>query len=278
MMKPAPLNNSPIRLIALDVDGTLLLPDKTISARVARTVAAGKERAIVVLASARPPRSLRAFQESLGLTSPQVNYNGALVWDARSRQVLSHSPMSGALVSELITLARSHVPEAVVSVEHLDRWLTDRVDPRFLTETARIFPPDFVGPLEAFIHNGATKLMLQAEPAQITRLREALEVRYSDRVTFIRTDDDLLQMMDRNTSKWRTLKWVAGSLGILPDEILAIGDNENDVEMIREAGVGVAMGNGTLDAIAAADWIAPSNVDDGVAAAIDRFVLSPSRL
>jgi hypothetical protein len=62
-------------------------------------------------------------------------------------------------------------------------------------------------------------------------------------------------------------------LGVAPGEILAVGDNENDVEMIREAGVGVAMGNATLDAIAAADWIAPSNVDDGVAAAIERFII-----
>lgn len=264
-----------IRLIALDVDGTLLLPDKTISPRVIRTVQAAKEHAIVLLASARPPRSLRAFQEVLGLTAPQVNYNGALVWDPSQNKALAHSPMAGPLVGELITLARSHVPAALVSVEFMDRWLTDRVDPRFLTETARIFPPDFVGPLEAFIDNGATKLMLQAEAAQITLLRQALEVRFSDRVTLIRTDDDLLQLMDRNTSKWRTLRWLAGTLGVSPGEILAIGDNENDVEMIREAGVGVAMGNGTLDAISVADWIAPSNVDDGVAAAIERFVLSP---
>lgn len=265
----------PIRLVALDVDGTLLLPDKTISPRVAKAIAAAREKAIVVLASARPPRSLRVIHESLLLTSPQVNYNGAYVWDRIAGKSLSHSPMTAALVSELITAARAHVPEVLISVEHMDRWLTDRIDSKFLTETARLFPPDFVGPLAAFAHLGATKLMLQAQSAQITLLRSALEMRFGNRVTFIRTDDDLLQMMDRGTTKWRTLRWLAENLGVSSSEILAVGDNENDVEMIREAGVGVSMGNGTLDAIQVADWIAPSNVDDGVAAAIERFVLSP---
>lgn len=263
----------PIRLVALDLDGTVLLPDKTMSPRVIDAVRAASERAIVVLASARPPRSVAAFHEALGLTTPQVNYNGAYVWDRIAGKSLFHSPMSSSLVSELLAMARSHAPTALMSVELMDRWLTDRIDPHFMTETARLFPPDFVGPLEAFMHQGATKFMLQAGPAEITLMREALEIRFADRVTFIRTDDDLLQMMDRGTSKWNTLKWLADTLGVSPDEILTIGDNENDVEMIREAGIGVAMANGTIDALAAADWIAPSNVDDGVALALERFVL-----
>ena len=265
--------SSRIRLVALDVDGTLLLPDKTISPRVARAIERASKEAIVLLASARPPRSLLAIHRELGLTTPQVNYNGAFVWDRVAARSLFHSPLSSPLVIELIRAARSLLPDVLVSLEHQDRLLTDRVDPTFMTETARLFPPDEVGPLESFTHLGATKLMLQADVAAVGPLREALAVRFADRVTFIRTDDDLLQLMDRNTSKWRTLAWLAGTLGVAPGEILAVGDNENDVEMIREAGVGVAMGNATLDAIAAADWIAPSNVDDGVAAAIERFII-----
>jgi Cof subfamily protein (haloacid dehalogenase superfamily) len=265
-----------VRLIALDVDGTLLLPDKTISPRVASAVEAASQHAVVVLASARPPRSLRAIHQALSLETPQVNYNGAFVWDRINGRPLFHSPLSPALVAELIATARTHLPDVLVSVEHQDRWLTDRIDARFMTETARLFPPDVIAPLESFADLGATKLMIQAQTHEITRLRESLEIRFSDRVTFIRTDDDLLQMMDRNTSKWRTLVWLAEALGVPAEQVMAVGDNENDVEMIRNAGTGVAMGNATLDAIAAAHWIAPSNVDDGVAAAIERFVLSPA--
>ena len=267
---------SPVRLVALDVDGTLLLPDKTMSPRVVRAVQLAAERAIVVLASARPPRSLRAIHEALGLKTPQVNYNGAYVWDRVAARSLFHSPLASGLVVELIESARAHRPDVLVSLEQQDRWHTDRVDPNFLTETARLFPPDAIAPLETFTSAGATKVMLQAPSGDITRLRELLEARFADRVTFIRTDDDLLQMMDRKTNKWRTLKWLAESMGVSAAEIMAVGDNENDVEMIGAAGTGVAMGNATFDAIATAHWLAPSNVDDGVAAAIERFVLSPA--
>jgi 5-amino-6-(5-phospho-D-ribitylamino)uracil phosphatase len=263
-----------IRLVALDVDGTLLRPDKSISPRVARAIASASARVPVVLASARPPRSLRAIHEALGLGSLQVNYNGAMVWDRIAERVVSHSPMDAARCAQVVSEARSLVDYAVLSVEHADRWYTDRLDARYTTETGRLFQPDFVGPLSEFAALGATKLMFHAEPADIFRLRCALEPVHRGHVAFIQTDPDLLQLMDARVSKWITLKRLAESLGVAPGNILAVGDNENDIEMIRHAGIGVAMANGSPEALAAADWIAPSNADDGVAAALERFGLA----
>jgi Cof subfamily protein (haloacid dehalogenase superfamily) len=264
---------TPIGLIALDLDGTVLRPDRTISDRVRAAIGSAGARVPVVIASARPPRSVRAIARALGLATPQVCYNGALTWDMIAAAAVAHVPLAPEVCGELIAAARA-VSDVVVSIEHLDRWLTDRVDLRFVTETGRLFGPDVVAPLSDFSHLGATKLMLHGEPAEIDRVRAALEPAFAGRATFLRTDPDLLQAIDPATSKWRAVAAVARSFDVTADAVLAIGDNENDREMIAGAGVGVAVANGTEAARAAADWIAPSNVDDGVAVAIERFVLA----
>lgn len=262
-----------IRMLVLDIDGTLLRPDRTISPAVREAVQWAAAGMPVVLASARPPRSVRAIYHELGLSTPQINYNGALTWDASSGSPIDHVPLAPMICSRLITAARGHLSHAVLGVEHLDRWYTDRLDDRYATETAKLFPPDFVGGIDQFSHLGATKLMFHAEPDEIDGLRAVLEASFRDEVTFIRTDPDLLQMMNRSTSKWRAIVALAGRLGIDPSSILAIGDNENDVEMIGGAGVGVAMANACRPALDVARWVCPSNTDDGVAVAIRRFIV-----
>lgn len=267
------MNLPPIGLIALDLDGTVLRPDRTISDRVRGAIEAAGARVPVVIASARPPRSVKAIAHALGLATPQVCYNGALTWDMVAGAAVAHVPLSADVCGGLIAAARA-VSDVVVSVEHLDRWLTDRVDLRFVTETGRLFGPDVVAPLAEFAHLGATKLMLHGEPAEIDRVRAALEPAFVGRATFLRTDPDLLQMIDPRAGKWRAVVAVARSFDVADEAILAIGDNENDLEMLVGAGVGVAVANGTDAARAAADWVAPSNLDDGVAVAIERFLLA----
>jgi Cof subfamily protein (haloacid dehalogenase superfamily) len=266
-----------IGLVALDLDGTVLRPDRTISRAVRDAVAAASLRVPCVIASARPPRSVRAIYDALGLTTRAVLYNGAVTWDFAGDRFVTHVSIPADVTSSLIHFARAMWPDVIVNVEHVDRWFTDRVSDRFVTETGRLFGPTLVAPLAAYADLGATKLMFHAEPTEIDALRAVLEPRFAG-VTFIRTDPDLLQMMSAGTSKWRGLVALAASHGVDPSNILAIGDNENDLEMLAGAGVGVAMANGTEAAKAASDWIAPSNVDDGVAVAIERFVLAPTRV
>ena len=260
-------------MLALDIDGTLLRPDRTISPRVRDAVRSAAKLVPTFLATARPPRSVRAIHEELKLSMPQVNYNGALLWDPIDSKIIEHTPLTAQVCASLIVRVRAMVADAVLSIEHLDRWYTDRIDDRFTTETGRLFSPDFVVPLEALLSLGATKLMFHANPRQVDLLRSSLEPAFGSGVTFIRTDPDLLQMMNRSTSKWKGILSLAARIGVPAEAIMTIGDNENDEEMIREAGVGIAMANACGMALDVADWIAPSNVDDGVAAAIERFIL-----
>jgi 5-amino-6-(5-phospho-D-ribitylamino)uracil phosphatase len=262
-----------VRLVAIDLDGTLLDDSKRVSTE---TVDALKcvtgARVRVVIASARPPRSVRHVYRELGLDTLQINYNGALVWDEPSRKAVFHRPMEPAVVRRVIDLARGRFPQVLVSCEILDRWCTDRFDDTYTTETGRLFKPDLVAPVDEFCAGPITKLMLLAEPAVVSEL-EPLVRAMPLGITVIRSDPDLIQVMDASASKGLALRLVCDHYEVPMEQTMAIGDALNDVPMLEAAGVGVAMDNAHPHVKLAADWVAPSNNDHGVCAALKRFGL-----
>src|SRR5215218_10039842 len=135
----------PIRLVAVDLDGTLLNDWKQVTEQTAGALACLPMRDVkLVIASARPPRSVRHIYKALGLDTLQINYNGALIWDEPNGRTIFHRPMSGGLVREMIELARAMHDDVSVSCEVLDRWYTDRAEQPFTTETGRLFKPDVI--------------------------------------------------------------------------------------------------------------------------------------
>jgi len=267
-------NNPPIRLVAVDLDGTLLNDSKQISGRNLAALHRLPDREVkLVIASARPPRSVRQIYSRLKLDTLQINYNGALIWDEPNQKALLHSPLPGSLVAEMVDVARDWFDEVIVACECMDRWLTDRADDTHTTETGRMFKPDVIAPLDDFINNDATKLMFLAEPTVISRLEPILYKAYGQQVIILQTDDNLLQIMSPNAGKSVALQIVADHYGVPMQQVMAIGDAPNDVGMLQLAGVGVAMGNAKPVVKAVADWIAPSNNDHGVHAALARYGL-----
>src|SRR5690606_25737312 len=114
----------------IDLDGTLLNDSKQVSRKTAAALCCLPQRDCrVVIASARPPRSVRAVYEALGLDTWQINYNGAMIWDAPRKQAVYHRPMPPKVVMQIIDTARDMFEETLVSCEILDRWYTDRHDP-----------------------------------------------------------------------------------------------------------------------------------------------------
>jgi len=259
-----------IRLIAIDLDGTLLRSDRTISRATVDCIGSLDPGLKVVLATARPPRSVRSFYTQLKLQTPQINYNGALIFNQATSKAIEHWPIRAADAFELIGRVRRVRPDVVVSCEIMDRWYTDRLDPRYLTQTAILFPPDVVAPLQTFAHLDVTKILLQADPMIIDELASLLVL--GDRFASTRTDPDLMQVMRRGVDKSVALRHLAKFYGIDMKDVLAIGDNDNDLQMILAAGVGVVMASSPRALIEAAQWVAPTNDDDGVVAAIKRFV------
>lgn len=263
-----------IRLIAIDLDGTLLddskqIHDHTVEA-LKRVSASGVK---VVIASARPPRSVRHIYQRLGLDTLSINYNGALVWDEPNKTVVQHFPMEGRRVRQMIEHARGRFAEVLVSCEVLDRWFTDRFEQTYTTETGRLFRPDVIAPLDTFLDQPITKLLLLGHPDMIGDLTLDLRERFEPGATVVRCDPELVQIMDRKAGKASALLLVAQHYGVPMGQVMAIGDAANDLEMLDLAGVSVAMDNAHDRVKEAADWVAPSNNDHGVHAALRFFGL-----
>jgi hypothetical protein len=267
-----------IKLVAIDLDGTLLTKSKTVCERAAKALRCMPANGVkIVIASARPPRSVRAIYQELGLDTWTINYNGALIWDEvageSGGQAVFHRPMNGKLVQGMIERSRDMFEEVLVSCEVMDRWFTDREDQTYTTETGRLFSPDVICTIEQMCGQPITKLMLLGDPRILLRLEPILLEESGGKVTIVHTDDDLIQIMDNRVSKAIALQKVAHHYGVPMSQVLAIGDAPNDVGMLQLAGVAVAMENAKDVVKEVADWIAPSNNDAGVHAALQHFGL-----
>jgi 5-amino-6-(5-phospho-D-ribitylamino)uracil phosphatase len=263
-----------IRLVAIDLDGTLLDDRKQISPQTAEALLAVAQSGVrVIIASARPPRSVRHIYAALRLETWQINYNGALIWDEPAKKTVFHRPLPGGVVRQIVQHARRIYPGVQVSCELMDRWYTDRRDEDHTTETGRMFAPDVIAPLESFWDVSMTKILLLGNPGHIDELEANLEMVFEKEMCLVRADPDLIQIMDKQVGKAPALQMVAGHYGVTPKQILAIGDAPNDLGMLRFAGAAVAMDNAHPAVKQAAHWIAPSNNDHGVHAALVRYGL-----
>ena len=263
-----------IKLAAIDLDGTLLDEDRSISQRCLAAIARASRAGVhVVLATARPPRSVRDYHRCCGLRTLTINYNGAMIYDPAREKVIAHEPIAQSLALKVITFARAKMPQVLVSVEIVDQWMTDRLDESFQTEVARAFVPDQIGPLELIITEPVTKLMLLGELESLLVLQQQLSLHFHGQLTIMRADRQLIQIMAPGVSKGAALARVARHYGVAREQVLAIGDAANDLQMLKWAGVAVAVDNADPIIKDAADHVVASNNCDGVAEALERFVL-----
>ena len=282
MLDPAPFTGSPPRLpsgaplprlIACDMDGTLLDPDGRVSERTAAALRAARARgAHVVLATGRPIRTSVPIASELGIGDTVVAYNGAaMLWRGEFK-----------LVRELDTLAatgalarmRAFAPDASLALETADGWFlepatgVDAVRPTGkLAHLYRGGPPLAVGPLEAFFGGGLIKLNVVHEELHPSRLAAEL----ADLVGMWSLPF-LLEVHDRQVDKSVALAWLCDELGIAPGEVAAFGDQQNDSGMLAWAGVGVAMGNAEREALEVADVLGPPNSEDGLAQVVESWL------
>ena len=266
---------SPIKLIATDLDGTLLRDDKTISDRNVQAIRSAIEQGIiVVIASARPPRAVKPFYEKLQLNTVQVNYNGAAHYDMVRGKFVKHLPLDAAFVREIVDVAREVDSEVCVSLEVLDKWYTDRIDDTLPVETSKHFSPDKLAHLDELFEEPVTKLMLLAPKKRLEKVHDIVRKQFGNSIAIHMSDEHLIQIVDPSVDKEHSLKEVAAHYHIARENVMAIGDAQNDAGMIAWAGLGIAVDNAWLEAKSVADHIVASNQDDGVAEAIEKYALN----
>ncbi len=258
-----------IRLLAIDMDGTLFNSQSEVSPAnreaIASALAAGVE---VVIATGKPYGGIEGLVAELDLRAPQVTLNGGAVVAPLVREIVSAQPMTDEQYQAILAqLTERQIRCVVYTPEQLYcRHWYEEID--YLLEI-REPRPVILPELERLTR--VVKVLTFAERGDEPRERLIRSLAVSG-IKVIRTSDRLLEYIDERTSKGVALKRLAGHLGFSMDEVAAIGDSENDLEMVGAAGLGIAMGNAVEAVKGAAQWVVADNDHDGVAGAISRIL------
>ncbi|SFU14899.1 HAD family hydrolase [Arthrobacter sp. ov118] len=257
-----------MRLVASDIDGTILSHEGKISDRTVRAFHACRDAGVeVVFVTGRPPRWLHPLQDQLGHTGTVICSNGAVVWDLEADRMLSARALGLDAMFEVRRIIRRLRPSALFAAEtltgfHLEPGFLENGSSRLLEEfkpaplRSTLTATDSVVKFLAIVREGtADEFLAEVTPA-VAHLAAA---------THSAPNMALLELSLPGVNKAVTLAEYAASLGIGAADVVAFGDMPNDIEMLRWAGEGYAMASGHPEAIRAADQQAPHFDDDGVA-------------
>ena len=268
----------PIRLIAMDLDGTLVGSDLVLGPRtVAAFRAAVADGVQITIATGRMAKSARPFAETLGQTAPIIAYQGALIremWAAGAPlgKLLFHHPLPAAVARETLIWSTEHGLAA--HVNHLERFVLPASDPRaddysaFLGARAEIVPD-----LVAWIQRPVTKILAVGDAPRPTKLLAGARAHFAGRAEVTVSHPEFLEFLAPKVSKGEAVRWLARRLGIPLEQTMAIGDQFNDLEMIEGVGHGVAMPSAPPEVQAAARYIAPPLAEEGAAQVVEALVL-----
>jgi len=259
-------------LLAIDLDGTLLTPEKTVTPGTVNALRTARERGHeVLLISARAPYSIASYADQIGLDGYVIAYNGAFIVNG-SGDVLLDRPLNADDSRRIVAIVREH--DAYTGYYAGQQWYAEKVcEEMRLEERAQPTPPTIVDDLITQAPDRAHKCIVidLADDQRLAAVYEAicdalphLNVHYSSRYSF--------EISDGSASKGAALEFYAGHRGIDPADIVAVGDSHNDISMLRYAGVGVAMGNAPDEVKAAADRVVAANDADGLVELVERLL------
>ena len=265
------------RLLAIDLDGTLLTPQKFITPRTQKALFQAAEMGItIVIATGQTFQVLRQVCAGLHLTAPQIIENGAIIADIQHGTVLHEQLLPAEYILPALDTLRSlglyrvyHTFQCVYVDNNTPRarnWYRPPLSPPVeIADVASIYPQPCI------------KIVGVGEVETLREKRRELERIFDGTLYVTQSSPDLVELLHPAVSKGNALRAIAADLGIAPAEVVAIGDNHNDIGMLRFAGLGVAMGHAHAEVKAAADYVTLSNAEEGVAAVIEEVILPSLR-
>jgi Cof subfamily protein (haloacid dehalogenase superfamily) len=264
-----------IRLIALDVDGTLVGANGTISQRVRESIAAAKQRgAETTIVTGRMFAAARPFATTLGIMGPVVCYQGAAIFEASSGTILRETPVHQDVTREVLAWC---IERGI----HVQCYANDRLYLQSInqfskryTDLAKVEPIVVPSLQDAFHDQPSIKIVLVDDPGPSERHLADLKALLGERAYLTRSHVDFVEVLSPDVNKGEALAFVAARYHTTLAETMAVGDAWNDVPLISAAGIGVAMGSGPPELFARADAVVADVAHDGVAEAIERFVLA----
>ena len=270
------INPERVQVVATDLDGTLLSPAGTVSSRTAEAVAAARAAGIHVLpVTGRPPQSLWDLATTAGLGPLGICSNGAVVVDLAEQSVVEVDHLPGELAAELVHRSRRIEPEIRFAVDNLESFTHETT---FFERTVDwdevVYETDDLTPVLA---TGCLKLIARRPGLSAAELIARLEPALGPAVHLTTSGLDWVDIGAVGITKATALARVCGRLGAGAPEVVAVGDNHNDLTMLAWAGRGLAMANAAEVIRASADAVLPGNHDEGVAVLLERLAAARTR-
>lgn len=254
-------------LIALDLDGTLLKDNKTISERTKGILKKARELGhIVMIATGRPFRSSEMYYKELELDTPIVNFNGAFVHHPKDPSWGTfHSPLDINVAKEIVDACRSFEFHNIIA-EVMDDVYFHYHDEKLLDIFSMGNPKITTGDLSHFLTDSPTSLLIHTEEKQLNQIRKHLSNVHAEVIEqrSWAAPWHVIEIIKSGLHKAIGLKKAADYFNIPRERIIAFGDEDNDLEMLEYAGRGVAMGNGIDQVKNIANEVTLTNEDDGV--------------
>ncbi len=259
------------RLIAVDLDGTLLRSDRTVSARTAAALAQARAHGWhVVPVTARPPRFLDALAVVNEHFDLAVCCNGALVYDINAGAILEHTALNVADALRIATQLRARLPGVCFAAE---MGLGYGWDAAYASlPDALLDPGGTTAEIEQLFGNSVTKLIVRHSGMEFERLLAGARDITLDHCEITHSTMEFIEIARHGVDKAAALARTAERLGIPSTDVVAFGDMPNDLPMLRWAGRSVAVANAHPGVLEAADTVTASNDDDGVAAMIEQLL------
>lgn len=264
---------SPIKLVALDLDGTLLDSNFNMEPQAREVIRQVQEKGVgVTLATGRMFRSALPFAQALSLKLPLIVYHGALIKNPVSGEVVWEKLLPLSIVEVLVLKARSYGFPFNVYVDD-ELYVEDvRSENEAYAMQARV-PLHKVEDILAFLKKEPLKFLALHHGPELDRLEEEIRRELGERVYITRSFPHFLEVISSEASKAKGLAILARLLEISPKEIMVIGDSFNDLDMFHFAGLAVAMGNAPPEVQAQAHYVVGTNDEGGVAEALTKFIL-----
>ena len=265
------------KILALDMDGTLLNGKKEVTEKTKEALRAARERGVkVVLSSGRPIDGLRKYLNELDLVQDDeyvLSYNGCLVQETKSKKVIHEVGLTGKDLRYMYDISLN----LGVNIQAFspERGLITPKNSKYTEVEAQINGIDIniIDYAEIKEDDHIVKIMFIDEPEILDEAIKKIPQEAFERFNICKSTPFFLEIINKNGNKGEGLDALAKYLNVSKDEIIAVGDAGNDLDMINYASLGVAMGNATEEVKRASQYITASNDEDGVAQVVEKFIL-----
>ncbi len=265
------------KMLVMDMDDTLLRHDLSISQKNIESIKKAQDLGVkVILASGRPDCAMNYYASKLDIDKNEsyiISYNGAIISESKTKKIIFKKFLKSEHAKLLYKISKRN---NVFIHTYEEKKIVTPQNNEYTEIESQITGMDVVEQekkFENFLENDVVKILMLEKPEKLSELEENLKPHLTNDLTMFTSKPYFLEFMNKDVDKGKAVERLAEQLNIKREEVICMGDSYNDLSMIKYAGLGVAMGNAPDDIKNQSDYIAPTNMDDGVAYVIEKFIL-----